>query len=777
MRKITLLMAILAVSIASMAVGMSGTYKVGTTEVSPNFISLSEAVTAINTNGIDGDVVLEITSNISEAAPLSLATTNGTYTITLKPAATVTPTITFSGCVATAGATQYTALTVNGTSNVIIDGSNTLNGTTKDMTFKMNDGTNGRNVIQLYGNCDNVTIKNMNIVYQSPMSTANSTRAIYLNGQSTGACDNFTVQNCNLGDATQTPYYGIGVTGSSGSSIYCTNVKIKDNFIFGRIRPVYLYFIGTASTSTEVSGNTISTIGGLNGTTTYSIMYNTWAGTFNIFNNRIPTLTTNNSTAQGIYGISGLTAAANSVVNFHNNYIGGNVAATGSAVPPVISLMYIQDNATYNIFQNTFYYSNLTNQNTERSCIHISGSTAQVYLKNNIIYNSTDAATSYCIWKSNGTLTSNYNVLYTSGATSNIGYVSSTAKQTLTNWQSSGYDIQSKSVPVNFTESSTGNLNLTGASVNDYQLAVPRQATVLTDITGTTNRASLTYAGAYEASDLTTVAKQFTVTVPNGTEHTYVAGDFTGKSWDATTPFELTKSVAANIFTGIFPCVDGVNYKYLCEKTGDFDYQEGAYSLTPGGSPVQGSNRTYAVSDIVPIWYRVNKIKLNVTFAATSLVPSKLFVKGSFDSWANAVELAKTGSTFSVILGGNLGDKFPPNTEYKYFTNDDVDNNWESDASGGSISNRWAIAPIMNDEIARFTTLITTKLETPEVSARIMRTMSGIEVQLDSEATVELYNMNGMIIDKVVTSGTYSHDLNNGVYIIRINGKATKFIK
>jgi len=66
---------------------------------------------------------------------------------------------------------------------------------------------------------------------------------------------------------------------------------------------------------------------------------------------------------------------------------------------------------------------------------------------------------------------------------------------------------------------------------------------------------------------------------------------------------------------------------------------------------------------------------------------------------------------------------------------------------------------------------------TTEVSARIMRTMSGIEVQLDSEATVELYNMNGMIIDKVTTSGTYSHDLNNGVYIIRINGKATKFIK
>jgi len=33
------------------------------------------------------------------------------------------------------------------------------------------------------------------------------------------------------------------------------------------------------------------------------------------------------------------------------------------------------------------------------------------------------------------------------------------------------------------------------------------------------------------------------------------------------------------------------------------------------------------------------------------------------------------------------------------------------------------------------------------------------------------------MIEKKTVSGTYSHDLNNGIYIIRINGKATKFIK
>jgi hypothetical protein len=48
-----------------MAVGMSGTYKVGATEVSPNFTTLSAAVTALNTNGVDGNVLLEITSDIT----------------------------------------------------------------------------------------------------------------------------------------------------------------------------------------------------------------------------------------------------------------------------------------------------------------------------------------------------------------------------------------------------------------------------------------------------------------------------------------------------------------------------------------------------------------------------------------------------------------------------------------------------------------------------------------------------------------------------------------
>ncbi|MFZ4799279.1 MAG: beta strand repeat-containing protein [Bacteroidia bacterium] len=70
-----------------------------------------------------------------------------------------------------------------------------------------------------------------------------------------------------------------------------------------------------------------------------------------------------------------------------------------------------------------------------------------------------------------------------------------------------------------------------------------------------------------------------------------------------------------------------------------------------------------------------------------------------------------------------------------------------------------------------------TSLTTPEVSAKILNTNSGIEVVLDNAATIELYNINGLLIEKTIANGSYTRNLAQGAYIIRINGKATKFIK
>ena len=201
-------------------------------------------------------------------------------------------------------------------------------------------------------------------------------------------------------------------------------------------------------------------------------------------------------------------------------------------------------------------------------------------------------------------------------------------------------------------------------------------------------------------------SKTFTVTVPAGTAHVYIVGSFTLKSWDATaTAYELTRVGITNQFTGTFACDNSISYKYLCENMNDYDYQA---AVSAGG--VSESNRSYSASDNVVAWYRMKTITLNVSFATAS-IPSKLFVKGGWDSWATPIELTKSGSTFNTTISG-FGSKFPANTEYKYYTNDGATSNYECNSDGSGSSNRWSIYPTMTDQVARFLTAPTIQTST-----------------------------------------------------------------
>ncbi len=62
-------------------------------------------------------------------------------------------------------------------------------------------------------------------------------------------------------------------------------------------------------------------------------------------------------------------------------------------------------------------------------------------------------------------------------------------------------------------------------------------------------------------------------------------------------------------------------------------------------------------------------------------------------------------------------------------------------------------------------------------SLRIRQTYSGIEVELNDISDIELYTINGTLIDKTRTDGVYSHELGKGMFIIRVNGQAQKFVR
>lgn len=167
-----------------------------------------------------------------------------------------------------------------------------------------------------------------------------------------------------------------------------------------------------------------------------------------------------------------------------------------------------------------------------------------------------------------------------------------------------------------------------------------------------------------------------------------------------------------------------------------------------------------------------------MTFNATIKtggVPTELFVKGGWDGWTTPFELTKNESGVWVgSVGNGTSSVIYSNTGYKYYTNDMVDNNYETHSG-----NRWSIYPKMGDDIQGFETPVTIVgfNNTNVKDIVIKRTSTGIIVPLDGDATIELYSVNGNLIEQTTTSGSYQRDLSNGIYVLRVNGKSVKFVR
>ncbi len=120
---------------------ISGDFTVGT---GGDYETLKAAFDDINAQVVDGDINLTIlasgTTETASAVLNAVAYEGGPWTITIKPAEGATPTIT--------GAIGGALVKLNGADYVVIDGSNTAGGTTRDLTFA-NTSTAASGVIWL----------------------------------------------------------------------------------------------------------------------------------------------------------------------------------------------------------------------------------------------------------------------------------------------------------------------------------------------------------------------------------------------------------------------------------------------------------------------------------------------------------------------------------------------------------------------------------------------------------------------------------------------------
>lgn len=527
---------------------LSGDYYVGAAGTGPGgsdpqYPSLRDAFQAINNSNITGNCTFYITSDITEVTTpggLGLAVNPEPHTITFKPYTGVQPTITLpytaDGNSGPSGALVVGIPMENNiawndlrtTKNIIFDGSNTVGGTTRDLTFTSQTNSVGNAFpMAIVGDVSNVVIKNCKIYYKSQTTSTSVTfrAAVQLRGRLQNSINwapsNITIENNHI--SGNFPGVSQGVQGivtvslSPTPATYVEGLVIRNNLVEGKQRAVALGWSG----NTEIYNNTLILNQDISATTANQaiMVANTVPGAVvNIYNNIISSVSSMSNGASA--GNAGISIESGGTFTVYNNMIFGFNLSAANPLSFLRGIAVTSATATANLYYNTIYMSNLADIGTGTVAyngIYLSNGTNE--LKNNIVVSAETDFVTYCINRTGttGTVTSNYNNFYPLSTTNgNVGFWNSAATPTLANWQTaSGQDANSKSKQVFFV--STTDLHLAGSSIGDLDLAGTPIAGITTDIDGDTRHASFPYMGADEGPvPLPVELVSFAASVNNG---------------------------------------------------------------------------------------------------------------------------------------------------------------------------------------------------------------------------------------------------------------------
>ncbi len=614
---------------------LSGTYYVGAAGSGPggsdpDFPSLRDAFQMINNANITGDCTFFITSDITEVTTpggIGLAVNPEPYTITFKPYTGVQPTITLpytvDGNSGPSGAFVIGIPMENNiawndlrtTKNIIIDGSNTPGGTTRDLTITNQTNSVGNAFpITIVGDVSNVTIKNCNIQYKAQTtSTSNLFRAaVQIRGRLQNSINwtpsNITLENnhinANYPGVSQGLQGVVTVALSPQPTTQVDGLVIRNNIIEGKQRAVALGW----SASTDIHDNVLLIDQNVSATTANQVIVaaNIVPGsTVNIYNNVISAVSTMSNATTGVNSAISIESAG--TYNVYNNMIYGfNLTATNPTAT-LRGIAVTSANATANIFYNTIYMTDLADIGTGTvsfSGIFLSNGTNDV--KNNIVYSAEGDFPIYCIYRSGtgGTLTSNYNNFYPVSSTNgNVGFWDNSATPTLIDWQTaSGQDANSKSKQVFFV--SATDLHLTGSSIGDNDLAGTPISGITTDIDGDTRHPLFPYMGADEGPvPLPVELESFAASVDKGS----VVLRWTTATETNNRGFDIER-----------------NNNGMFEKIGFVD-----------GNGTTTNRNSYSFVDINPgtgvVQYRLRQIDYNGTYSYSPIVEVDLTAPVSFD--------------------------------------------------------------------------------------------------------------------------------------------------
>jgi hypothetical protein len=442
---------------------LSGTKTVGS---GGDFATLTAAAAAVNSGGLSGNTTLSILNNLTESGAVIFNQRTdcnaGAYTLTIKPAAATSPSVTANSPTA--------VIILNGADRVIIDGSNTVGGTTRNLSIiNTNTGTSSAVVAIIslgagLGATNNV-VKNTNLAGTTVTATDGTVFAVFSGGSTISVYslgddnDNNTIQNNNITKTQVGIYSGGGSAANKNTGTVITqnsmNAASPNNLNTGGI---YLSFEdGAQVTQNDISvlrndgvtgqGGTAFGIalGVVPGGTTTSFTGNDVTGS-TVSRNKINGVTQLDPIGYSAFGIvvNSVTSGTNLVAN--NMISGVNAASTD----PDFAAGIVAGGGTgsvTNIYYNTVVMTGSRNAADFPSYgLAISGGDPVVDIRNNIFRNiqtSTGIAKMYAIGTGSSTfanMTSNYNDFTVSGASGFVGQtgglgITGTDRLTLANWQ------------------------------------------------------------------------------------------------------------------------------------------------------------------------------------------------------------------------------------------------------------------------------------------------------------------------------------------------------
>ena len=475
---------------------LKGAYKIGGDAA--DYAKLSDAIAAIEANGMSGDVDLLICADLAEDVNIGV-TNNSEYTLTIRPDKAEKRTITYgdqadndgpSGHILVGALMAKAFNTTLATKNVWFDGS--VDG--EGQYLEIRAGAVGGRTIVFYGDVTNSGIRNCRII--NPRAT-NTNYAVEIRTEKNTdkrpvgiVIENNYIEDIGSANTQAIQFNGAQSATADGKP---KDVVIRNNEIVANLRGIFF----NGAENAVIEGNTFRLAKASAGFLAHGIMGNAQKGTIIVRGNKFLELGTMNASA-GEYGICGITASGGSDVWVIENNVFAGLDAKADVKDKVITLRYVRCGDSCVVRNNTFHlpaqtYKPATDLVAAQAvtCLWLAGSKLYVVENNLLVSEETEANNSLI----RGALNANVknNVFFHKGGNAAV-LAGAVVAKTWEEFAALEGTTGSKWTEPKFVDAANGDFAI--AEYNEG-LLIPRLESVLTDIDGK-DRAEQTCAGAYE---------------------------------------------------------------------------------------------------------------------------------------------------------------------------------------------------------------------------------------------------------------------------------------